>query len=416
MPTPREDEPKDDFIDRCIPIVIEEGTAEDGAQARAVCESYWDEEQETAEMIREFTVGQFQGQFPEVPLAEGVDLEALQEDDDDPFFVTLPVARLDEVSDNGLLYDENLVNTIIEQINHEHPTGIMGHLTPDELDTSYPVPDVYWVGAKQVGDTAWAKGYVPPGKARSTLRRQKATGRKAATSIFGPPERRVKESDGTWRAEGFQLHSLDLAPYERAALKLGGHFAVTAEMEDNDKFENKEEQNNMATREEVIAELTPGDLPKAIREQIVNEWQEEHEEAKQIAELEQQVSERDQMISELRGDLDEYQREDFDASVDEAVAELVADWKVPNTDEAQERMGVLTDTVRSRVLAEMSDERDPDKIDEVVSEVWEGAKPLAEMVRDALSGPGAIVTGKGGKNWRDELAEEAHEKRVEAGI
>lgn len=172
----------------------------------------------------------------------------------------------------------------------------------------------------------------------------------------------------------------------------------------------------MATREEVIAELTPGDLPKAIREQIVNEWQEEHEEAKQIAELEQQVSERDQMISELRGDLDEYQREDFDASVDEAVAELVADWKVPNTDEAQERMGVLTDTVRSRVLAEMSDERDPDKIDEVVSEVWEGAKPLAEMVRDNLSGPGAIVSGKGGKNWRDELAEEAHEKRVEAGI
>lgn len=42
MPKPRENEDKDKFIDRCIPVVIEEGTAEDGSQARAVCETYWE--------------------------------------------------------------------------------------------------------------------------------------------------------------------------------------------------------------------------------------------------------------------------------------------------------------------------------------------------------------------------------------
>jgi HK97 family phage prohead protease len=44
MPTPREDESRSEFIDRCIPIVLDEGTADDGEQARAICESYWDED------------------------------------------------------------------------------------------------------------------------------------------------------------------------------------------------------------------------------------------------------------------------------------------------------------------------------------------------------------------------------------
>lgn len=44
MPTPRKNEKHDDFIERCIPLVIEEGTAQDGAQAKAICESFWDED------------------------------------------------------------------------------------------------------------------------------------------------------------------------------------------------------------------------------------------------------------------------------------------------------------------------------------------------------------------------------------
>jgi hypothetical protein len=43
MPTPRSNEDHDSFIERCIPIVIDEGTAEDNDQAVAYCESIWEE-------------------------------------------------------------------------------------------------------------------------------------------------------------------------------------------------------------------------------------------------------------------------------------------------------------------------------------------------------------------------------------
>ena len=46
MPEPTEGESHDDFIKRCIPIVIEDGTAGDGAQANAICESLWERAKE----------------------------------------------------------------------------------------------------------------------------------------------------------------------------------------------------------------------------------------------------------------------------------------------------------------------------------------------------------------------------------
>jgi hypothetical protein len=46
MPTVQPGESKKAFVDRCMPIVIREGTATDGAQAFAVCQSMWDQAQE----------------------------------------------------------------------------------------------------------------------------------------------------------------------------------------------------------------------------------------------------------------------------------------------------------------------------------------------------------------------------------
>jgi len=43
MPEPRSGESRSDFIERCIPIVLEDGTAEDQDQAVAVCISMWDQ-------------------------------------------------------------------------------------------------------------------------------------------------------------------------------------------------------------------------------------------------------------------------------------------------------------------------------------------------------------------------------------
>jgi hypothetical protein len=50
MPEPKDDETRDEFVDRCIPIVIEDGTAEDQEQAVAVCNSMWEDAQEDKSM------------------------------------------------------------------------------------------------------------------------------------------------------------------------------------------------------------------------------------------------------------------------------------------------------------------------------------------------------------------------------
>ncbi len=39
MPTPRKNEKKDDYMKRCVPMVMEEGTAKDNKQAVAICMS-----------------------------------------------------------------------------------------------------------------------------------------------------------------------------------------------------------------------------------------------------------------------------------------------------------------------------------------------------------------------------------------
>lgn len=42
MPTPKPEEKEKDYIKRCIPIVMKEGTAKDNRQAFAICKSMWD--------------------------------------------------------------------------------------------------------------------------------------------------------------------------------------------------------------------------------------------------------------------------------------------------------------------------------------------------------------------------------------
>lgn len=41
MPTPKKNEKQKDFIKRCIPFVIDEGTTKDPKQATAICFSIW---------------------------------------------------------------------------------------------------------------------------------------------------------------------------------------------------------------------------------------------------------------------------------------------------------------------------------------------------------------------------------------
>ena len=47
MPKPKPDESESDFVARCIPIVIEDGAAEDGTQGAAICHSIFEDARKT---------------------------------------------------------------------------------------------------------------------------------------------------------------------------------------------------------------------------------------------------------------------------------------------------------------------------------------------------------------------------------
>jgi len=56
MPKPRPGEGLDDFVERCIPDVLEHGTAEDNKQAYAICRSMWEADQEEHKTMADYFI------------------------------------------------------------------------------------------------------------------------------------------------------------------------------------------------------------------------------------------------------------------------------------------------------------------------------------------------------------------------
>lgn len=346
-----------------------------------------------SEIIREYVVSEFRGNFPDIPVAPGVDLAELKALDPDPVFVTLPVIpKVGMVSKNGLLYDDALVSSVEQQINNKRPGGIFGHLKDADRSTAFPIPEGMWLGARREGDQLWAKAYIPPGAAREHIKRLKAVGGQISTSIYGKGDYEPTKQAGVRRLTNFDLESLDFAPPQRAALGHGAVPIVTSEFQ---------QENPDMDKQQLIAELTVGDIPATIREQLV-------------AEYKTQVTDRDTVIATLKEQVAEYQRGKLDAAIDAKVTELTA-WNV--TDEAAKvKLEAFRRTLRSRLVAEL--DGDAGKLATVAETVWADLKPLAETVRDALAGPPALVGGKAPrtKQWRDDLASKAGELRAQYGI
>ena len=318
------------------------------------------------ETIQEFVVSEFRGNFPDIPIAPGVDLAELKALDSDPVFVTLAVVpKVGMVSKNGLLYDEALVSSVEQQINQKRPGGIFGHLKDEDRGTAFPLPEGMWLGAKREGDQLWAKAYIPPGAAREHIKRLKAVGGQISTSIYGKGSYEATEKAGVRRLTNFDLESLDFAPPQRAALGHGMTPIVTSEME------------TPMDRNQLISELTVDDIPARLRDALVAEYR-------------QQVSDRDTLITSLQSTVAEYRRQQFEGAVDARIAELTA-WQTTG-DDAKKKLDAFRRTLRSRIVSELGG--DASKLETVVETIWADLQPLAETVRDALAGPPAIVAGK----------------------
>jgi len=386
----------------------------------------------------------FKGSYErDIPTYPHVNTEMLYENDPKPFHINLAIAELGRVSANGLLYDEYLMAEIEKQL-PDAKDGIAGHISEEKVSTDYPMPVVYWVGSKRVGDVLWAKGYIPNSQVREHVKAKIAMGGKIGTSIYGVGVKELtgnKQKNGSWKLREFALQQLDLAPHDRAALKMSQHpQVITSEM-------SNQEGKDMAE------EITVQDVPQPVREQIVAEATLQAN-VERVTELETRVSEQNARIAELmaygevvaniratlgetddvsakvaemyktitalremlgsevsievavrelHSQVDAMQAQAVDQAIQDSVEELT-DWKV-TSDAGKAKLASLRSMFKKSVIAQMGDKKDKESIAEIAKTVLAGDdfKAIAETVRDSLSGGVAYVGGTASTqpNWRD---------------
>lgn len=223
-------------------------------------------------------VWELRGDFPDVPLAPGVDRVALTFGDPDPVFLTLPIGQANVTSGNNRFYDEAWLQALERQTLENKPVGLMGHLDPKERTYAMPDEAVHWVGATRIGELLWGKGYIPVGPMRDRIRRYKATGAKIATSIDAFAEGIWDETLKAYRmaADTLRLNQIDIAPADRAGIPtLAAVPILTTEMADGEQSPDETEESEQETtmdKIQVIREMTPEDaplLPEPVRQAIL---------------------------------------------------------------------------------------------------------------------------------------------------
>lgn len=402
--------------------------------------------------VREITIHEMAGKPPggyatweafaeSIPPYAVVDTDLLYQGDSDPFHVTLDVFKIGAVSGNGLLYDDDLVSALEAQLPGKG--GIQGHTPPGTEGYLYPVDEIDWIGHVRIGDTTYAKAYIPPGKTREMVRRTKARGGLLRTSFEGAgiPED-VDAKQGIWRLREFELDRLDLAPANKAALRRSqsGNPVLTRQMYTPDTEENLMSDE---TKTIVLA-----DVPQDVREQIVAEAKLKVDAGRvteletKLAEAEAQVAEMrtntelvgeiraliaqdngadvmgvirqmqatlsnlaetlgvdvalvETRVSELHENVQQMAAREFSARVDSVVSEFT-NWNT-KTDAQAAQVLALRNMFSKAVAARLDGSQDEPAVREIAQAVWDDEyKPLAEAVRMAIVGPVALAGSKPG--------------------
>lgn len=193
-------------------------TEEQKAEARAHLLKHYEELEEDppaslieGEMsILEATI---EGMKPaDIPVAPGVDLEAIKAGDDDPLEVVVSVPA--SKSKRGWNYTGESLQDIVNFVNAETLSGFLGHQKPDNVDTEFPTPVTHWVGAKWENGKAYFRGVVD--KVAPDLKRWIRSRRVTQVSIFGIPT--LKNANGEVHVVGYKPLSIDWTPLHRAGM------------------------------------------------------------------------------------------------------------------------------------------------------------------------------------------------------
>ena len=193
-----------------------------------------------------FVVSEYAGDEAEgVPVVESASGVELPEGE---VFVTLPILKVGGRSLNPSTgrWTRSAVEHIVKEINEKRPEGNIGHLPPEKRSTDYKVPPMRWVGAKLVGDTAWAKAHISASAAhlREFFANAAASKARVGTSVYG-----VKGKKGL---ADMVLESIDLGHPDRLGFPDAAAVPdVTSEMEDR----TMPDESNAREEGQVISEL-----------------------------------------------------------------------------------------------------------------------------------------------------------------
>lgn len=319
-------------------------------------------------------ISEMRGRYPDVPLADGVDLDAIKATDPNPMFVTLPIVHEGAKSDKGFTWKAADVQRVLSEIIAKRPEGILGHVRPDERSHRYDLPAVRWVGAiLDENGVVWGKALVTETRAKDYFRTAKAANARVGTSVYG-----VR---GTKGLEDMTLESIDF-----------GH---------PDRLGNP----NAAAIPKITSELSEGEPPMTEDIKLVSELTTQRDEAKRlVTETEGKLADAQKIIAELKGketelaNLGEIVAEFSGATVADKIKALVAQVKAAADAERKRAVeGVVAelvklDELRPLVIAELGS-ADAESAKGLITEIM--ARPHFKTLSEKLArtaGPN-VVTG-----------------------
>lgn len=377
----------------------------------------------------------FKGKYPSVRLA--VDKSTIKAKDPNPFYVTLKIAEVGRTSKNGVLYDQELVDSIERQIMSKRPPGIFGHIPTQNRDTEHRMPVGFWIGAIREGRTLWGEAYIRDREAAAYIKDLMTMNNGLGTSIYGTSQVETT-SDGKKRLRDFDLEQIDfVSPATRASLDMGGEFYIS-------EMSQEGIQMDKAQVKAYLAELSYDDIAEMVGEGNMEKIVDAHTKRKgkkivsaefayesddfrtTITELTSekntlaaQNSAQARELTAARARIAEFERVEFNTGLDTLVKGAI-NWKT-NTTAQEASVNAIRSQLRREVLAELAGSTDLALAGSVVQSVMErdDFRPILETVRDAISG-GNLPVNVGGRsvNAKDAVAAAAEDlkKQLWGGV
>ncbi|WP_018749846.1 hypothetical protein [Paenibacillus sanguinis] len=167
----------------------------------------------------------------DIPLAPGVNLEAIKSGDEDPLEVVVEVPA--GKSTRGWNYKPESLKAIVDHVNRDTLSGFLGHQKADEVANKFDPPVTHWVGARMEGTRAYFRGVVDA--AAQDLKRWIRAGRIKQVSIFGMPK--LQTVAGETEVIDYKPLSIDWTPLDRSGMPT--RIVALGEMDEIDEGGNE---------------------------------------------------------------------------------------------------------------------------------------------------------------------------------